>query len=363
MSTSNASTVFRNLNSTQLKTLAIAPKPTSLLSIAGSSYIIGKIILSERVSNVRGGRGHCTYTNLLLGLSFADLITAIAYFLTTWPIPKDNIYSDYIWGEVGNQTTCNIQGFMLQMGVFSSIMYTCSINLHFLLSIRYKWLPSQLQKIDPILNVASILLPLATAVLALAKSLYNPTLTVCYIISYPIGCGSSSSVECIRGENITFYSLLMVVIPIFLGIFFIVAAMIMIYMSVFRQDQATSRYREGGEESENRKSRKAFWLASQYVAAFCIAFIPTAISITIATILGRGVPFAWGLVRSLVSPTQGFLNAIVYSNDLRSQLSSSYCAHDDRYITQRERRQPISMGITRITGSGGSEDQKIEIGD
>jgi len=110
MSTSNASTVFRNLNSTQLKTLAIAPKPTSLLSIAGSSYIIGKIILSERVSNVRGGRGHCTYTNLLLGLSFADLITAIAYFLTTWPIPKDNIYSDYIWGEVGNQTTCNIQG-------------------------------------------------------------------------------------------------------------------------------------------------------------------------------------------------------------------------------------------------------------
>ena len=110
MTTSNASNIFSTLNSNQLKTLAIAPKPTSLLSIAGSSYIIGKILFSERASNVRGRGYFCTYTNLLLGLSFADLITAIAYFLTTWPIPKDNIYSDYIWGEAGNQTTCNIQG-------------------------------------------------------------------------------------------------------------------------------------------------------------------------------------------------------------------------------------------------------------
>jgi hypothetical protein len=154
----------------------------------------------------------------------------------------------------------------------------------------------------------------------------------------------------------------MVLTPIFLGIFFILVAMILIYRSVFHQEQATARYREGGEESENRaKSRKAFWLASQYVAAFGIAFVPTAISVTIATILGREVSFVWRLVRSLVSPTQGLLNAIVYSNDLRSQLSSSYRAHNDRFITQRERRQPVSMGITRITGSGGSEDQKLEI--
>jgi len=132
MTDSTASTAyFSNLNSAQLKALAVAPKVTSILSIAGCSYMFGKILICDRCRSSAGRIKNCTYTNLLLGLSFADFVTSIAYFLSTWPIPKDNIYSDIIWGEAGNQITCNIQGFMVQFGCLSSIMYTCSINLHF----------------------------------------------------------------------------------------------------------------------------------------------------------------------------------------------------------------------------------------
>jgi len=100
---------FNSLNSAQLKTLAIAPKVSSMLSIVGSSYVIYRILTTDRSPNLRG-RNSRSYSNLLLCLCIADFITSLAYFLSTWPIPKNNLYSDYIWGEAGNQITCSIQG-------------------------------------------------------------------------------------------------------------------------------------------------------------------------------------------------------------------------------------------------------------
>ena len=249
---------------------------------------------------------------------------------------------------------------MVQFGCVSSIMYTCSINLHFLLGIRNKWLPSQFEKIDPILHFVSVLIPLGTAILGWVKTLYNPTSSLCWLRAYPIGC--SSAVECIRGYNASLYALVMGLLPVLLGLFFIFTVMAMIYKSVYHQEKATSRYRIG-EENENRKSRRAFILACQYEAAFCVAFVPPAIIMIVGAILGNEMSFGWRILHSLFSPLQGFLNSIVYSFDLKDQVGTSYCAHDDRYITQRERRQPIPMMVTKIASSGESDDQQDEAED
>jgi hypothetical protein len=110
INSTNISSLFYGLNPGQQKTLAIAPKCTSVLSMIGSLYVICNV-LSRENSPHRCGQNGSSYTNLLLGLSVADLIASIGIFLSTWPIPKDNIYSDYIWGDDwGNQTTCNAQG-------------------------------------------------------------------------------------------------------------------------------------------------------------------------------------------------------------------------------------------------------------
>lgn len=322
-----------------------------MLSIVGSSYVIYRILTTDRSPNLRG-RNSRSYSNLLLCLCIADFITSLAYFLSTWPIPKNNLYSDYIWGEAGNQITCSIQGAMGQFGGMASIMYTCGIILHFLLGIRYKWLSSDLEKIAPFIHILCFLVPAGSAIFGWLKTVYNPTVNMCFLQSYPIGCGSTSGVACIRGANVKLYTILFGLLPIFLGLFFIIISMTLIYMSVYNQDQEMSRFRFG-QENERRMSKEAFSLACQYVAAFFVAFVPPAISMTTILIIHKELPFGWRLFRSLVSPLQGFLNAFVYSNDLKRQfLTMSQ--------TMASRIRSVRGSMLAITNDGGLEDEEVE---
>ena len=136
-STSNVSSgqtypnIYQSLSSKQRQILAIAPKCTSPLSIVGCLYVIYIILRQDRSSANLVGPNSRTYTNLLLGLSVADLITSIAYFLSTWPIPKDTVDTDYIWYNVGTQTTCNIQG--EKLGVANYHIHLFIFSLYFLI--------------------------------------------------------------------------------------------------------------------------------------------------------------------------------------------------------------------------------------
>jgi len=213
---------------------------------------------------------------------------------------------------------------MIQLGGLASIMYTSSLSLHFLLGIRYRWLPSQLKKIDPIIQLACIFVPLLSAVLGLIATVYNPTpFFACFIQDYPMGCEFDTTDEnkCIRGDNASMYALFMVQIPILLGLFFIAVAMVMIYCSVRRQEERVSRY--SFEASDNRRmSRETLWNAFRYTLGFFVSWVPTAIVTILILGMGLRVPFAVRVVQSLLSTSQGFVNAIVYSADLRSHLKS-----------------------------------------
>jgi len=318
--------LFYGLNKSQQKALAIIPKCSASLSIIGSLYSLCKIL--ERYPDSRR-----TYSGILLGLFSADLVASVALFLSTWPIPKGSIYSDYIWGEIGNQTTCNIQGFMIQLGALSSLMYTCSLCLHFLLRIRYKWLPSELGKVDPFIHCVCVVIPLGSAILAWIKTLYNPTgFGACYFTSYPIDCDdSTNSVNCIRGQNSNKYMLFLVQIPIFVGLLFIPATMVMIYLSVYKLDRSLP---------SARISRQTVCLACQYSSVFFIIYVPSAVISLLVVVMNKPVPFAPRAVHAFLAPLQGFLNSFVYSADTRSQLR--YLAQSIRDIGMRRQEQESS---------------------
>jgi len=231
-------------------------------------------------------------------------------------------------------------------------MYTCCIILHVLLSIRYKWLSSDLEKIAPIINIFCFLIPTGSALFGWRKTAYNPTVNMCFLQSYPIGCGSTSGVACIRGANVKLYTILFGLLPIFLGLFFIIISMTLIYMSGYNQDQAMSRFRVG-QENENRMSREAFSLACQYVAAFFVAFVPPAISLATFHIIHKQLPFGWRMLQCILSPLQGFLNAFVYSNDLKLQFQTIS-------QTMASRLRSVRGSALRITINGGLEDQLVE---
>ena len=203
-------------------------------------------------------------------------------------------------------------------------MYTSSLSLHFLLGIRCKWLPSQLKKIDPIIQLACIVVPLLSAVVGLIGTVYNPTpFFACFIQDYPMGCEFDTTNEnkCIRGDNASMYALFMLQIPILFGLFFIAAAMVMIYCNVRKQEQRLSRY--SFEASDNRRmSRETLWSAFRYTLGFFIAWVPTVIVTILVLGVGIPVPFSVRVVQSLLTPSQGLVNGIVYSAALRSHLKS-----------------------------------------
>lgn len=171
------------------------------------------------------------------------------------------------------------------------------------------------------MHVACICIPAAAAILGWFQTLYNPTAYACYLQSYPLDCDTSDGVSCIRGKNIKMYMTFMMAVPIFLGLFVIGTAMILIYNSVCEQDRQISRYRIYAEDKDTM-SRQTFRMACQYVAAFAVAFVPSAVIALISIVAGRQVAYASILINALLSPLQGFLNAFVYSRDFRSKLET-----------------------------------------
>ena len=109
LSSHTSSTSTCNMNRAQQATLAITPKITGLLSILGSSWIVVEVLTQKNKRNN-------VYNRLLCAMSFFDVLSSIALFASTWPIPRDT--EDIIFA-VGNEKTCVAQGFLIQVGIIA----------------------------------------------------------------------------------------------------------------------------------------------------------------------------------------------------------------------------------------------------
>jgi hypothetical protein len=63
-------------------TIFILPKVESVLSVIGLSIILRDVL------KTRGTPKYSPPHQLLAGMSLCDLMTSVAMFLTSWPIPK-----------------------------------------------------------------------------------------------------------------------------------------------------------------------------------------------------------------------------------------------------------------------------------
>jgi len=359
--------VFLSLSVSRQKALAIIPKCLSIFSIMGSTYVIFTILRNHYLPwrQRTGGVIMLGFDNILLGLCTADLFISVALLLSTWPIPTDTIYRDYIWGERGTQITCDIQGFMIQLGGSSSVLYTCALSLHFLLSIRFGWLPLRIRKIEPFLHAVCIGIPFASAVLLLTQKLYNPRIFMCSTQSYPIGCDTGSTpASCLRGYNARWYALFLIEVPIIIGTVFIISSMIAIYLSVRELDRRMSRFRLASDAQEQyASSKRVFRRACQYVAAYCITWIPVMIGTVIHVTSGSEGSFGFSLAVIISMPLQGFINAIVYSSDLRERLGDVVRSIASRHGSTHENNIPNEANASILTNAAKSEEKTKVVDD
>jgi hypothetical protein len=312
-----------NLSVSQQKVLAITPKVTSLLSIPCSIFII-----FEAIRDSRRGKSSAVQ-RALVGMSCIDILSSSAWFLSTWAVPRGTIaYS------VGNQATCNFQGFLLQLAI-GAPLYNCSLALYYLLIIKYKWTNERLQKSERWVHVSIISFSVGSSVALLPLKLYNHIVTVCWVIGSPAGCENSShigsDIPCDRGNHAWLYGILLFYAPLWLCVALTVLVMAVIYLEVRATHVRMTRYSinafsvselETVERSRDRQKpvvqlqgrrkdvERVARQAILYSLSFGITWLPSTIW-SIATWFN--VDSFWlDFASAFCEPLQGFWNFLVF---------------------------------------------------
>jgi hypothetical protein len=239
---------------------------------------------------------------------------------------------------VGNQATCNFQGFLLQLAI-GAPLYNCSLALCYLLTIMYDWSNDRLALMGRWVHMFIISFSVGTSILLLPLGQYNQITQVCWIIGYPSGCGNSSNIRsnipCVRGNWSWNYGILLFYGPLWLCIVLTIIAMANIYLVVRATHTRMQRYstqalnamesngtKIGNTTSEDRKS-SGFVQQGRHADAIMVAH--QAILYSLSFFITWMPSTAWSLAHwfnvssfwldfssAFCEPLQGFWNCIVF---------------------------------------------------
>ena len=136
--------------------------------------------------------------------------------------------------------------------------------------------------------------------------------------------------------------------------------MIMIYVTVRKRQSAAAQFRtESDTTSEilsEQTAREDFRRAWQFTGVFFLISMPIVVS-GLAFAQKGTVPFVNSMLRAIVCPLQGFLNAIVFSRDIEGELIRSIWdasiqtrnrAHTAQHAKSREVANVIILESFRV---------------
>lgn len=303
----------------QQKAVAIAPKFTAGLSAIGS-VVTCILILRPKAKPTRPQRGRqpsgkrrTTYHRLVLGMSLCCLSSSVAWFFTTWPIPRG---TPGVYGAVGTVGTCTTQGFFAQFSM-SSVMYNASLSVYYVLVIVKRWSDDRILRVEPYIHLHAMAWGLCTAIASASLALFNQVGWDCWISASPIGCDESwknaGVTTCERGDNGSIYQWAFYYAPLWAVIPTVTSLMYWVYYTVRRQERAME-VRQSVLTIDRNKLKKSKQIAVQaayYVGAFYATwFFPTIFQLVLVT-KGK-VFFALLFLTAFFIPIQGLLNLIVF---------------------------------------------------
>jgi hypothetical protein len=231
-------------------------------------------------------------SQLLLAMSCVDCFSSAAWSLSTIPIPETFPNGDLtnIYGARGNEATCKVQAFFIQLGL---IVPFCNLALavYYMLVIIYGWTEDQIKKYR--LWVIGLPLLIGLAMACAAIPFYNISVPMCFIADTP-----------------SYYQVIFLTIPISIVIFFATAIMFMIYWKVFHQERRVRRWIVGSNVQS--LPRKVFWQGFWYLMCFYASWPIILVLVNIE----KGdlyVRFGFFCTAIFVAPLQGFLNFIAYT--------------------------------------------------
>ena len=179
-----------NLSKTKVLSLMIAPSITGCISAFASTALIVSIFRSrQKLSTI--------YRRLIFCLSAFDILQSISQVLTSLPMPAGTIS-----GAIGNDITCDIQGFFISIGICGAVLYSLSLTVYFLLVVKYDMNETRIKKYaEPFLHAIPIVYSLVISISIYATNNYNVAGMICWVAPDPLNCEDDPEVECLSSGN------------------------------------------------------------------------------------------------------------------------------------------------------------------
>ena len=211
--------------------ITIAPAITGTLSLVGCWLILYLILTDWKKKKSKK-----VQYRLLLGRTISDTISSITWIVWSLPIPKN---TPNVWGAIGNISTCQLQGFLIQCTI-SSAIYNGALSHFFYYSIVHgmsdkTYIRSKRWEIS--WHLLAILYSIGSGLAGIALNSYHPGSFGCWYFPSPIQCwfGPRSPLNeetCSSGQNAYMYGWLFMGIPILIIFGFVTYFMLKIHYKV-----------------------------------------------------------------------------------------------------------------------------------
>jgi hypothetical protein len=299
------------ISRSQYKGFALLPHFIAPFSIFGSLAIIYRILRFDRYDVEASSRR--TYYRLLVAMSICDFLGSFAFFFGNLPVPRETMLAM----ARGNAATCTAQGFLIHVFVYAVLFYNTGLMIYFVLTIRYGWTESYAAtRLEPIIHVWSILVPLGQAIAGVFLHIFNPIGfgAFCEISPYPVLCGIFDA--CTRGQSAKLLYTVFSTVPEAISLVIIYISITLIYCTV--RCQARRALAISANRDSIRARTRAVTIQS---LLFALIFFNTWIYAALSPLLTYVVKQAPALVRSeyilsvltsIFLPLQGFFNFCIY---------------------------------------------------
>ena len=212
------------------------------------------------------------YNLVVFLMSCTDVVASIGFALSTWPIRKGAIS----YGAMGNDTTCRIQGFMIEFSQIS-LLYNLTLSTYFYLTLRHEWSERRLRKYRYLMYGLPQGFGLVLAFAGIPE--YTNVSTWCHVDVPPVWDSWLPIVFLVAIPSLT----VLIAATTMMGCVYLKVRRQTLRMSrwSFRGKSAfetvTSGYQQQQEErrrrkelKRNRMDRQVFWQAILYLSAFYV---------------------------------------------------------------------------------------------
>ena len=264
------------------------------------------------------------------------MISSIAYMLVAVMAPRDAGFHL----SRGNDATCTLQGFMIQLGQ-SSMFYNICLAFYFLLVIVYNWKERMFRRIC----LASHLL-----VFVFGAGLAFGAIP---FVGAQFGvCGVLPPLTTSQWQASLFYTG-----PVSATLVLLTVVTAMICYKVYQQQRKARKWMSNQSLA---LSRRVFWQSFWYVMAFYVTLPPVLLTFYIEF---ESPQHYWLLVlAATLAPLQGFINTLVYFQRSRRKKAARSLFHcvcgwlakkgdDEKGVVPTPTKIQENMGETQSVGS------------